>query len=99
MTTDAKPDATAERSLLFLTSPCLWPDWPFLPVVRRRKGRAPELGVVIDLWRAVGLPGYSATVFVANRFELPKTVPALLDLPKCVYDSAEELTADGWLVD
>jgi hypothetical protein len=99
MTTDAKRTGIAERSVLFLTSPCLWPDWPFLPMVRRPRGREPELGVVVDLWRAVGLPGYSATVFKANRYELPKAVADLLALPKCVYDTAEEVVADGWCVD
>jgi hypothetical protein len=97
-TTTAGPDPAA-RSVLFLTSPCLWPNWPYLPVVRRRPGRAEELGVVIDLWRACGLPGYSATVFVANMFELPRAVADVLALPKEVYDTAAEVAAAGWHVD
>jgi hypothetical protein len=91
--------APAARSLLFLTSPCLWPAWPYLPVVRRRPGRPDELGVVVDLWRACGLPGYSATVFLANLFELPRAVPDLLVLRKEVYDTAAEVVAAGWAVD
>lgn len=51
---------TRERALVFLTTPALWPAWPFLPVVRRRAG-GEELGVVFDS-RAAGLTGYSATV-------------------------------------
>jgi len=51
-----------ERTLLFLTSPALWPAWPFLPVVRRTRGRE-ELGVVLDA-RTAQLTGYSATVFL-----------------------------------
>ncbi len=63
MTASTAAGRDAERSVLFLTSPCLWPNWPFLPVVRRRSGCEAELGVVVDLWRAAGLPGFSATVF------------------------------------
>ena len=32
-----------ERTVLFLATPALWPAWPFLPVVRRSRGRE-ELG-------------------------------------------------------
>ena len=38
-----------------------WAHWPFLPVVRRTRGRE-ELGVVFDA-RAAQLTGFSATVF------------------------------------
>jgi hypothetical protein len=97
-TTTAGPNPAA-RSALFLTSPCLWPNWPYLPVVRRRPGRPEELGVVIDLWRACGLPGYSAAVTLANVFELPRAVADILALPKEVYDTAAEVVAAGWRVD
>jgi hypothetical protein len=97
-TARAGPDPAA-RSVLFLTSPCLWPHWPYLPVVRRRPGKAEELGVVVDLWRACGLPGYSAAVFRCNVFELPRAVPALLALPREVFDTAAEVVAAGWAVD
>ena len=86
-----------ERTLLFLTSPALWPAWPFLPVVRRTRGRE-ELGVVFDA-RAAGLTGYSATVFVTNLFMLPPDLSAFLALPHETFDTAEELISDGWLVD
>ncbi len=89
---------TLGRTVLFLTAPALWPHWPFLPVVRRRPGRAEELGVVFDA-RAAGLTGYSATVFVTNLFLLPADLPAFLALPHETFDTAEELTAAGWLVD
>ncbi len=86
-----------ERTLLFLTNPALWPAWPFLPVVRRTRGRE-ELGVVFDA-RAAGLTGYSATVFVCNLFRLPPDLSAFLALPHETLDTAEELISDGWLVD
>ena len=86
-----------ERTLLFLTRPALWPAWPFLPVVRRTRGRE-ELGVVFDA-RAAGLTGYSATVFVTNLFMLPPDLSAFLALPHETFDTAEELISDGWLVD
>lgn len=84
------------RTLLFLTTPALWPAWPFLPVVRRRGGE--ELGVVFDA-RAAGLTGYSATVVLTNLFLLPDDLAAFLALPKEVFDTAEELIAAGWRVD
>ncbi len=86
-----------ERTLLFLTSPALWPAWPFLPVVRRACGRE-ELGVVFDA-RAAGLTGYSATVFLTNLFMLPPDLAAFLALPHETFDTAEELIGGGWLVD
>ena len=52
-----------DRTLLFLANPALWPAWPFLPVVRRRPGRAEELGVVFDA-RVARLTGHEITVDV-----------------------------------
>lgn len=86
-----------ERTLLFLTTPALWPAWPFLPVVRRTRG-VEELGVVFDA-RAAGLTGFSATVFHSNLFALPPTLDRFLALPRDTFDSAEELIASGWAVD
>ena len=86
-----------ERTLLFLTTPALWPAWPFLPVVRRTRG-AEELGVVFDA-RAAGLTGFSATVFRTNLFLLPASFEQFLALPRDTFDSAEELIASGWAVD
>ena len=87
----------AERTVLFLTTPALWPMWPFLPVVRRRAGRE-ELGVVFDA-RAAGLAGYSSTVFLTNVFALPDDLTALLNLPREAFDAADEVAAAGWRVD
>jgi hypothetical protein len=86
-----------ERTLLFLTTPALWPQWPFLPVVRRTRG-VEELGVVFDS-RAAGLTGFSATVFHSNLYLLPPTLARFLELPRDTYNSAEELIASGWAVD
>jgi hypothetical protein len=86
-----------DRTVLFLSAPALWPLWPFLPVVRRTRGRE-ELGVVFDA-RAARLTGYSATVFLTCLFLLPPSFEAFLTLPKEVFDSAEELADGGWRVD
>ena len=86
-----------DRTLLFLSNPLLWPSWPFLPVVRRCRGRE-ELGVVFDA-RTARLTGYSATVVLTNLFLLPPTLPEFLALPKEVFDSCEELVGAGWGVD
>ncbi len=87
------------RALYFLERRSQWPFWPFLPVVRRRPGQEVELGVVFDALHACGLTGYSATVFLSNLFELPDALEPLLNLPREVFDSAEELIEAGWRVD
>jgi hypothetical protein len=86
------------RNRLFVTSPQLWPEWPFLALARRCDGTV-ELGVLFDARAALNLTGYSATVFRANLFQLPATLAALLDGPKEVFDSSEELLQAGWYVD
>ena len=86
-----------DRTLLFLANSALWPAWPFLPVVRRCRGRE-ELGVVFDP-RAAGRTGDPATVYCANLFLLPPALPAFLALPHEAFDTAEQLAEAGWLVD
>ena len=86
-----------DRTVLFAANPALWPAWPFLPVVRRSRGRE-ELGVVFDS-RAAGLTGFSAAVMICNLFSLPASFDEFLALPKEVFDSAEELSQAGWQVD
>ena len=84
--------------MLFLSTPALWPHWPFLPVVRRTRGHE-ELGVVFDA-RAAGLTGYSATVFLTNLFLLPPSFEAFLALPhETSSTAAEELADAGWRID
>ena len=85
------------RTVLFLSTPALWPNWPFLPVVRRTRGHE-ELGVVFDA-RTARLTGYSATVFIANLFALPDDPSAFLALPHETFDCAEEVADSGWRVD
>ena len=91
--------ATA-RDFLFFRSPRLWPLWPFLPVVRRPAGAGePELGLMYDARGAFGRYGYSAAVFLTNYFLVPAALADLLALPRRVYDTPDELAADGWTVD
>ncbi len=87
------------RTVMILSSPALWPCWPFLPVTRRAAGAGGQLGVVADLYGLYGLTGYSATVFRCNLFRLPPTPGAFLALPREVYDCAEEVADSGWSVD
>jgi hypothetical protein len=91
--------ATA-RDLSFFCDPSLWPQHPFLPVVRRPVGQQePECGVLYDARGASGRYGYSATVCLTNLFLLPPTEAEFLASPRCAYDTPEELAADGWTVD
>jgi hypothetical protein len=94
----ALPLSHRERALLFLTHPRLWPAWPYLPVVRRRAGRE-ELGVLFDFRGTTGWTGYSAAVFLINLFLAPADERRLLELPREVYDTADEVVAAGWDID
>jgi hypothetical protein len=87
-----------DRTVLFLSTPALWPAWPFLPVVRRCCGRE-ELGVVFDARGMCNLTGYSVAVIFCNLFDLPPNLHEFLNLPKETFDSAEELVGAGWCVD
>jgi hypothetical protein len=88
------------RDMLFFQNPTLWPHYPFLPVVRRRLGQAePELGLLYDARGMSGTFGFTSTVFLSNLFEAPTAEPEFLAQPRCVYDSFDELAADGWTVD
>ena len=86
------------RHRLILATPCLWPAWPFLPLVRRCRGEE-EYGVLFDAVRAARLTGFSATVWLTNLFALPPTLADFLALPREVYDTADEIVAAGWRVD
>jgi hypothetical protein len=86
-----------DRTLLFLTTPALWPMWPFLPVVRRTSG-IEELGVMFDA-RAAGLLGFSSTVWKTNLFLLPSEFEQFLALPREVFDGVEEVADAGWRID
>lgn len=88
-----------KRNLLFLSSASLWPNWPFLPVIRRRAGKEEEYGVMFDALTACDLAGFSATVFLTNLYEMPRELDSLLELPKEVFDRPEEVEAAGWRVD
>ena len=98
MTVSPIPPGDVARHLLFVTTPALWPAWPFLPVVRWTPGGI-ELGLMFDARAVSGLTGYSATVFRCCLFRLPPTVAEFLALPKDVFDTGEELLAHGWRVD
>ena len=95
----ATVEAHPKRNLLFLSNSSLWSHWPFLPVVRRCRDREEEYGVLFDAMTTLGLPGFSATVFLCNMFEVPRQLRELLDLPREIYDRPEEIEAAGWRVD
>jgi len=92
------PPGDPARHLLFVTTPALWPAWPFLPVVRHACGVI-DLGLMFDARGACGLTGYSATVFRTSLFALPPALDQFLALPKEVFDCGEEVIRAGWRVD
>ncbi len=88
-----------ERSARFMSTPQLWPQWPFLPLVRRHDDGDMDYGVMADLFGAMALPGYGATVFGTNLFSLPKKLEGFLQLPHETFDTVDEVVAAGWTVD
>lgn len=58
-----------------------------------------DLGVLYDFAHTSGRTGFGATVFLCNFFLLPDTEDQLLELPREVFDTPEEMTAAGWAVD
>ena len=100
MPSTTKSDCTDRaRNLLFLSTPSLWPFWPYLPLILRRPGKEEECGLLCDVLKLTGASGFSATVFMCNLFLLPTSLDAFLALPKQVYDTPEEIYAAGWRVD
>src|SRR5438105_9224382 len=97
------PDLAARRErarhLLYFAAPRLWPAYPFLPVTRSAGPAGGACGLLFDAEGLYGLYGYSATVFLTNLFARPRALLAFLALPKCVYDTAEEVYAAGWRTD
>jgi hypothetical protein len=94
------PNAAREerqRNLLYLSTPSLWPVYPFLPVIRCAGGI--RFGLLCDVKGVYGLYGFGSTVFLTNLHRLPQTLPEFLALPKCVFDSSEEVYDAGWRVD
>ena len=88
-----------QRNLLFFTTPDLWPIWPYLPLVRRRKGQEEEQGVLVDVMKVFRVTGHSSTVFLCNLYLMPAELDQMLKLPKEVYDTPDEIFAAGWRVD
>ena len=98
--TNPPPRPVRQRDLIVMRDPRLWSQWPFLPVIRPSPdGGETELGVLYDARTVSGTYGFSAIVFKVNLFLLPPTEAELLASPKRVYDTIDELAADGWSVD
>ena len=87
------------RDVLYFTRPDLWPWRPFLPVERISADGSSELGVMYDALHSSGTYGLSATVFITNLLDMPRTEADFLALPHYSYDTPEELADDGWFVD
>ena len=93
------PAPARRRDVLFFRTPQLWRTWPFLPVVRVSATGERECGVLFDCVGAGGPCGYSATVFRANLFLLPRSLAEFLALPRETFDTPEEVADAGWTVD
>ena len=99
MPATTRADCDEARNLLFFTTPELWGQWPFLPLVRRTPSREEEYGLLCDVMGLGGPTGYAATVVLCNLFLVPPGLDELLALPREVFDLPEEVFAAGWRVD
>jgi hypothetical protein len=99
MTAATAADCDRSRNLLFLSTPTLWPAWPFLPLMRRKPGQEEEYGLLYDALHVSNKTGYSATVLLCNLFSVPRDETAFLAMPKETFDSPEEIFDAGWRVD
>lgn len=78
----------------FLKDTGRWPRWPGCPVKRYRPNEGlPECGLVFD---GLKIDEKLAVVMVSM---LGWTPEQFRDAKKHLYDSYEEMVADGWLVD
>ena len=94
------PRRATARDFLFFTNPCLWKQYPFLPLIRRAgEPSEMQLGVLYDARGVSGIYGFSCAVFLVNIFILPKREAKLLNGPRLVYDTFDELADAGWVVD
>jgi hypothetical protein len=94
------PEWRRLRDLLLFRTPRLWSLWPVLPVIRLGAGGADgQCGFLYDARGVWGTYGFSATVFLGNVFLLPPDEAGVLALPRCVYDTAEEICDAGWTAD
>jgi hypothetical protein len=98
-TTSPQHESLRLCNLWWFRTPTLWSNWPFLPLVRHPPDGDCELGLLYDACGASGTFGFSATVFLANLFVLPRAEAEFLPLPRCVYDTPEEIFEAGWRVD
>lgn len=75
--------------------PALWPCWPMLPIKRESrdpKTNWPEVAILIDA------EGVKTTVVLSNMYALSEE-RAFEKAEKIVYNSVDDLLADGWEVD
>ena len=97
--TSKPPTQSPLRDLHFMGNPALWTTWPFLPLVRRPKPGEIECGLLFDAQAVCDLTGFRCTVWLTNLFTLPPKLDDFLALPKEVFDTFDELIANGWRVD
>ncbi len=90
--------ADPARHLLFLATPALWPNWPFLPLVRRTS-RGAEYGLLFDPAAAGLPPDRRFVVYRGNLFLLPATLAEFLASECESHDSPEAVFAAHWRVD
>jgi hypothetical protein len=90
------PEQRVEE-LDFLRNPDQWPNWPLLPIKRYGAPGDPPECALLD---SIGAPEPKVRVVFVNMFQLRELTHAERQALRVeVYDSAEALLDDGWMVD
>lgn len=88
------PEKDYFKHIEYINNPKQWVSWPFCPMLRRGE-KDP-----IDREHGVIYLGHSLSVIKkVNLFMLPETEREFLEADGWVYNSVEEMVADGWEVD
>lgn len=80
-------------------NPTIWPQWPYLPVLRLQTDERPEFGLLYDAEGYSDKSGHQTTVFCATPADIALQESRFLKLPRHIYESVDELAAAGWIVD
>lgn len=78
------------NDLAMISHPERWPRWPLLPLKRRTAKGEWELGTL------VGAPEVGFEVVLADMYTFRLSAAKLKSIE---YDNANDVLADGWLVD
>ena len=88
-----------QRNLRFLAAPDLWPNWPYLPLMRRCPGQEEEFGVLFDVMKVFEVAGYTSTVFISEHLLHARRTRSDARTAQRSFRHPRKIFAAGWRVD